>query len=251
MANIEVTGEFPTGEVLFASCDTKYFNDFGIPLAYSCNDTSNNLHLHVMHPSEDDYGTAAVLKNDLDIDFTVSFEEGGPKTREYYSCNRFIIAPHMINNGVEKMLIIDTDCLVMEPYIWPDADLGLFLRDPLPGTVGWEKEGTHVAAGMVLYTKKSQPFAEEVAQALSTSELIWFIDQVALWSCYKKHQLNPNEEAPYKFKEFKPHEMDWEFVDGSTIWTGKGPRKYDNEKYVGKQQHFRDKFNEVGERFWK
>ena len=101
MGEIEVTGEFPSGEVLFASCDTKYFNDFRIPLAYSCNETNNDLHLHVMHPSEDDYGTAAVLKNDLDINFTVSFEEGGPKTREYYSCNRFIIAPHIINNGVD------------------------------------------------------------------------------------------------------------------------------------------------------
>ena len=89
------------------------------------------------------------------------------------------------------MLIIDTDCLVMEPYIWPDADLGLFLRDPLPGTVGWEKEGTHVAAGMVLYTKKSQPFAQEVAQALSTNDLIWFVDQVALSDFSQNFQKTP------------------------------------------------------------
>ena len=101
-----------------------------------------------------------------------------------------------------------------------------------------------------MYTKKSQPFAHEVAQALSTNDLIWFVDQVALWSCYKKHQLNPNEEAPYKFKEFNSHEMDWEFVEGSTIWTGKGPRKYDNKTYVARQQYFRDQFNNVGERFW-
>ena len=250
MAELEVTGEFPTGEVLFASCDSKYFNDFGIPLAYSCNEVKNNLHLHVMNPNEDDYGTATVLKNDLDIQLTVSYEEGGPKTREYYSCNRFIIAPHMIANGVDKLMIIDTDCLVMNKYEWSDADLGLYLRDPLPGTVGWEKEGTNVAAGIVLYTKKSLPFAQEVAHALSTNELIWFIDQVALWSCYKKHQMNPNEDPAYKFEEFTSKEMDWEFIEGSTIWTGKGPRKYDNETYVAKQQYFRDQFNSAGERYW-
>ena len=32
--------------------------------------------------------------------------------------------------------------------------------------------------------------------------------------------------------------MDWEFVEGSTIWTGKGPRKYDNPTYVAKKAEF-------------
>ena len=32
--------------------------------------------------------------------------------------------------------------------------------------------------------------------------------------------------------------MDWEFKDGTTIWTGKGPRKYDNPVYVMKKKEF-------------
>ena len=72
MAEIEVTGEFPTGDVLFASCDSKYFNEFGIPLVYSCNIAGNDLHVHVMHPTVDDYSTAAVLKNDVDTHFLFS-----------------------------------------------------------------------------------------------------------------------------------------------------------------------------------
>ena len=48
MAEIEVTGEFPTGDVLFASCDSKYFNEFGIPLVYSCNIAGNDLHIQVI-----------------------------------------------------------------------------------------------------------------------------------------------------------------------------------------------------------
>ena len=252
MAEIEVTGEFPTGDILFASCDSKYFNEFGIPLVYSCNIAGNDLHIHVMHPTVDDYSTAAVLKNDVDINLTISHETGGPKTREYYSCNRFIIAPHLISNGADKILIIDTDCLVMNEFEWPDAELGLFLRDPLPGTVGWEKEGTHVAAGMVLYTKKSLEFAEEVAQALSQNELIWFVDQVALWSCYRKHNKNDYVGPTYPdFVQFTNEDMDWEFIEGSTIWTGKGPRKYDNPTYVAKQQEFRDIFSGAGGRYWK
>ena len=26
--------------------------------------------------------------------------------------------------------------------------------------------------------------------------------------------------------------MDWNFLDGTVIWTGKGNRKYDNPRYV-------------------
>jgi hypothetical protein len=32
--------------------------------------------------------------------------------------------------------------------------------------------------------------------------------------------------------------MDWEFVEGTTIWTGKGPRKYDNPTYLAKKSFF-------------
>ena len=39
---------------------------------------------------------------------------------------------------------------------------------------------------------------------------------------------------------FGPEFMDWEFIEGTTIWTGKGPRKYDNPVYVGKKEEFAD-----------
>ena len=37
---------------------------------------------------------------------------------------------------------------------------------------------------------------------------------------------------------FGPEFMDWEFIENTTIWTGKGPRKYDNPVYVGKKEEF-------------
>lgn len=42
---------------------------------------------------------------------------------------------------------------------------------------------------------------------------------------------------------FRDHDksfMDWEFVEGSTIWTGKGPRKYENTIYVNKKNELTD-----------
>jgi len=43
--------------------------------------------------------------------------------------------------------------------------------------------------------------------------------------------------------------MDWEFVEGTTIWTGKGPRKYDNPTYVGKKNEF-NRLGDATTRCW-
>jgi hypothetical protein len=32
--------------------------------------------------------------------------------------------------------------------------------------------------------------------------------------------------------------MDWEFIEGTVIWTGKGPRKYENQKYLAAKKTF-------------
>tara|TARA_R100000808_G_scaffold7318_1_gene21569 strand:+ start:6184 stop:6924 length:741 start_codon:yes stop_codon:yes gene_type:complete len=242
---IELSGDKPNGDVLFCSCDQKYFHDFAKPLAYTANENNNDLHIHVMNPDERTAADFVLLKHDLDINLTISQEHGGPENREYYSCNRFIIAPHLLQQGARRLMIIDADCLIMNHIEFPDADLGLFLRDPLPGTVGWEKEGTKCAAGMVYMTQQSLDFAMEVSTALCQNKLIWFIDQVALWQTYNKWR------DKYKFYQFTEKDMDWEFIEGTSIWTGKGPRKYDNETYVRHQQVYRDMWDGAEERFWK
>ncbi len=227
----EIKGDKPMGDVLFASCDSKYFNNFGIPLLYSANDHEHTLHLHVINPTSDDIVTLKDLQ--VKKDFTYTIEENNIQSREYYSCNRFMVAPTFLETA-DRLLIIDTDCLVMNKMEFPEADFGLFLRDPLPGTVGWEQEGTHVAAGMVLLSKQSMEFAKDLSKALYEHELIWFLDQVMLWRLYNVYK------DELFFHKFTPDDMDWEFLPDTKIWTGKGPRKYDNEKYCGVQQKYRD-----------
>jgi len=227
----EIKGHRPTGNVLFASCDSKYFNDFGIPLLYSANEHGHALHLHVMNPTKNDVTTLRDLE--ARKNFTFTHEENNIHAREYYSCNRFMVAPAFLETA-DKLLIIDTDCLVMNELEFPDADLGLYLRDPLPGTVGWEQEGTHVAAGMVLLSKQAIDFARDLSKALYEHQLIWFLDQVMLWRLYNVYK------EKLSFHQFMPEDMDWEFLPDTKIWTGKGPRKYDNPKYVAEQQKYRD-----------
>ncbi len=131
----EINGERPIGDVIFASCDSVYFNNFGIPLLYSANEHGNDLHIHIMNPTYEDIVLAQNLKNEMKVNFTYSYEQTPANVREYYSCNRFMVAPYFLETA-DRILIIDTDCLIMQKLEFPDAELGLFLRDPIPGTVG-------------------------------------------------------------------------------------------------------------------
>ena len=38
--------------------------------------------------------------------------------------------------------------------------------------------------------------------------------------------------------KFDGNFMDWEFIEGTTIWTGKGPRKFENQKYLKAKKDF-------------
>jgi hypothetical protein len=245
---VELSGDTPKGDVLFCSCDSIYFEEFAKPLAYSANQHGNDLHIHVMEPTEKNKADFILLKDDVSIDLTISEEVGGFNNREYYSCNRFIVAPYLLQQGAERLLIIDTDCLIMDHLDFPEADLGLFLRKPWENHNEWETLASHVAAGMVYYTQTSFSFAAEVSEALTKNKLIWFIDQVALWKTYERDKLTGVRN--YVFHKFTEKDMDWEFVEGTKVWTGKGSRKYDNPIYLAEQQKYRDRWKGIEERFW-
>jgi hypothetical protein len=75
-------------------------------------------------------------------------------------------------------------------------------------------------------------FALNVANRIRQGPITWFLDQVAISETYQ------NMKDRYNYHYFDSKFMDWEFVEGSTIWTGKGPRKYDNPTYVAKKAEF-------------
>jgi hypothetical protein len=143
------------------------------------------------------------------------------------------IVDFMERNPEEDYLVIDTDCLIMNHIeISGDDQIGLFLREPLPGTQGWENQGSRVAAGVVYYSHDAINFAKKVRLRIKQGPLAWFLDQVALNETYQSHI------GDYRFNYFDNKFMDWEFIEGTTIWTGKGPRKYDNPTYVSKKNEF-------------
>lgn len=251
--------EEPKGFVIFASCDNEYAKLHAPSFIHSVAKAGNNPHVHIIDPELD--GLEALLnvknfvKTKYDIDATISAEYSHIKSkyspepaRVYYACNRFLVAPKLMESygGITSLMVSDIDSLFMRHIDEPGYGLGLFLREPLPETVGWEQEGTRVAAGIFYFNRdpRNMGFAETVAKVIwsniNEGNMRWFLDQVALSYTFEQFKtlVGGVGYVDSDFHCFTPDEMDWEFKEGTMIWTGKGPRKYDNPTYVAKKREF-------------
>ena len=249
-------GEVPTTPVIMAACDSHYFMRFAPAFVSSIDrNTRFDAHIHVVNPTEEVLALACVLNsrvsnqitytfNDLDLstlgkDFKSSGASNRPEVRAYYASLRFLVAPFLLQHA-GQLLILDIDCMVMNDFEMPTKPVGYFPREPLKGTVGWEAEGTKCAAGCVYFHKDALNICDAVGETLGGLELRWFNDQIAL-----NHVIS---QVPEQFvHKFDGNFMDWEFKEGTTIWTGKGPRKYDNETYVARQHVYHDDIMDIKE----
>jgi len=231
-----IYGELPTSAAVFAACDSKYFMEHAGPFLYSASEHGFPVHIHVVNPTDKVLSYAAILASTSVTHTTFTFHDvdltqlSSEQERAYYACARFQVAPHILKFA-EKLLILDIDCLIMNAFSFPNKQVGYFPREPLPGTVGWEKEGTAVAAGAVFFSKEAHSACEAVGKFLDKLPLQWFNDQIALNQVMKQ--------IPEEYVEkFDAEFMDWEFKQGTAIWTGKGPRKFDNATYVAKKKEY-------------
>lgn len=242
-------GEVPSSPAIMAACDSLYFMKFAPAFVGSiAKNTNFNIHLHVVNPTDEVLALACYLNsrvenrvtytfNDLDLttlgkDFKVSDVSTRPEVRAYYASLRFLVAPYILQHA-SQLLILDIDCMVMTDFDFPKKPVGYFPREPLPNTVGWEQAGTQCAAGCVYFHKDALNVCNAVADTLGGLELRWFNDQIAL-----NHVISQVPEQ--LVHPFDGNFMDWEFKEGTTIWTGKGPRKYDNKTYLSKQHAYDD-----------
>ena len=256
-----INGAIPKEFTVLASADPRYLRDHGPALAASAAVCGNNLHLHVVNASDSDWAfmqelgikaTALARRHENRLNFTFSSEEtdlskhSDEQKRVYYSCNRFVVAANMMLNDCGPLFISDIDCVIMKRIMQPDEDIGLFLREPFPNANPWETLGSHVAAGAVFYNKtaKACEYAVAVGQTIINNKLIWFLDQVALWHVY--NQIKEHTSC----KKFDGQLMDWEFIEGTRIWTGKGNRKYDNSLYVSQKKKYSDMLPSLEEVAW-
>lgn len=234
--------ERPAGDIIFASCDGNYFREHAVPFVSSANVAKNNVHIHVVNPKDDIKAMMSdITSRKLKISVTLSLEYTDLTSlaeNTYFASNRFMIASQLLEEA-KRIMIVDIDCLIMAHIEFPEnKDLGLFLRDSAPGTTGWVALGTKVAAGMVFVTRDSKDFLVGVQRRIFEHGLVWYVDQVAL---YEQFIAGGWEENP-RFLNFNNGDLDWEFTEGSKIWTGKGERKNSNAVYLDKKKEFAQKF---------
>jgi hypothetical protein len=232
---MEIYGELPTGPVVFAACDSLYFEEHAPSFVYSANCVNKDVHIHICNPTERALALASILNATTQVKCTFTFNDidiANPteETRSYYACLRFFVLPAILPHA-KKVLTLDIDCLIMKPFEFPEQMIGYFPREPLPGTIGWEAQGTRVAAGAVYTSMGAFDHVVEVVRQIKQSPMRWFVDQIALSTVFTKL---PKEKVFHYDSSF----MDWEFVQGSVIWTGKGPRKYENQTYISKKIEF-------------
>jgi hypothetical protein len=253
-----IYGEIPSGFVILSSCDPIYLRDHAPAFIASCALAKNAVHLHIISPSADDLAFAYTLrlrakKISSDFVMTITAEDTNlrdlnpEQRRTYYACNRFLVAEKLMYIASDlDMFITDIDCVLIQHVDQPKEDVGLFLREPLPGTVGWEAQGTRVAAGAVYYSRKASFFCQDVADIIHSNPLRWFLDQVAINTVYEQNK----DDINIVFKQFDSNLMDWEFREGTVIWTGKGSRKYHDKTYLAKKASFSDQLPEMEQIAW-
>jgi hypothetical protein len=230
-------GELPLSPVVMAACDSKYFIEHAPSFIYSATEHDFDVHVHVVNPTDEVLSLAALLSSTVDKRVTYSFHDmdfkefAAEQERAYYACTRFAVAPHVLQTA-KKILILDIDCMIMDNFEFPELPVGYFPRtDEVHAANDWERQGMKVAAGAVYLHVDAMNVAQAIAATIEGLPVRWFNDQIAL-----SHIIDQlPEEVCHKFdNEF----MDWEFEEGTSIWTGKGPRKYENETYVAKKKSY-------------
>lgn len=221
--------------VALISCDSEYFLTHAPAYIQSARNISMRVHLHLINPN---IAAKSLLDKFRADDISISYEEDSPGDRVYYACNRFIVASILLSQTlVEEMFITDIDALWMKNPISPVESVGLFTRDPLPGTIGWEAEGTKVAAGIV-YVRNSQEarvYLDRVAEYIMYEKTpAWFLDQIALHASLRYLK---------EYHRFDSNFMDWEFREGTVMWTGKGDRKHTNQTYLAMKKKYAEMFS--------
>jgi hypothetical protein len=233
-------GELPTSPVVFAACDSEYFMKFAPAFVESiAKNTNKDIHIHVINPTDHVLSLSCILNAIVTKDTRITYtftdvdlsELDDAQTRALYASTRFMLLPPILQSA-RKVMILDIDCMVMREFEYPEKAVGYFPRESLPGTVGWEAEGTKVAAGAFYLDDRALSVAEGISKVLGELPLQWFNDQIALSSVINSIQTKD------EITTFDNQFMDWEFKEGTTIWTGKGPRKYENETYVSKQEEY-------------
>jgi hypothetical protein len=181
--------------VVFVACDTAYFFQHALHLAYSIHESNAgklDLHLHLYSPDQSVLAEIDLLRKRLPgLSIGVSAEYGAvpmDHLPSYYATARFVRAYQILGQYRSELCIMDADALFNGDWdkfiarLKPQTELVLACPETAPF---WE----HVLAGFVYCrpTPLAEHFLAKVSQFIlrnmELKSVIWFTDQIALSAC--------------------------------------------------------------------
>lgn len=233
-----IKGNLPnSGNVLLAACDDRYFYNFALGLIKSIERLGQPeaFHLLLLQPSGKVIEEAATLSKTLKhVRLTYSIDpcalaEGLPRREIYYTAARFLLAPLILEAGVERLLMIDVDA-VMNRSPWPiipsdfDHQCGAFIfrrNEKHP----WRK----ILASAVLLN--NSPGSMRLANAIAVSIAVslgkkpkYHIDQILpFYVCDFASKTIQN----FSTVDIPPKLMGYDYEPEAAFWTVKGHQALD------------------------
>jgi tetratricopeptide (TPR) repeat protein len=227
--------------VIFFAADSSFFWDHGLVLIESAGRRSPlaTCHVHVINPDAEVVSAIEAVRKLLpEFRLSYSFEhvdfEGCSDIhiRTYYASVRFVRLAEVFARSPAHYLCIDADGIVRSDVTAKItahgddlADASIYLRfDPRPHM------SVLASASLWRPTRAAAQLLNEVGMligsTLETRESIWFLDQIVL-----QHVLRHSAGEDAIVRPLDITYLDWFFHDESLIWTGKGKRKSDNNRY--------------------
>jgi hypothetical protein len=242
---------YPTKDCIFTACDSVYYDNFAPTLIESAKEHGVHVHVHFMG-TRAELDRSQVTRIALEREnFSVSLcdvpnPETAPQRRVFYACGRIIGASEAAavfsHLGVEanpSYFLLDVDSIVRGQLTFPGADLCYYKTDPATSGAqnDIEREGMHLLASAFVRPTQIANYLHRVAHECHISQYAyWFLDQVQM---YRHLDLVPEDKISLMNDL---NILDIEFVGGTAIWTGRGPRKYTEAKYMTTAARYRDKF---------
>ena len=238
---MKIDGSFPTGSVIFSACDDSYFREHGGALIHSADDIGKDIHFHVCNPSEQtkDLQDKIINNTKVKVSFTshninvdsgplyekipISYGVSRRKSHVYYACMRFFLARKILE-AADKVLIVDTDSVFMNDFDWPKENYGFYPRLGSP-------PHRATAAGVVYFQKPALETLHLLEEKIYSLPWQWGVDQESLSYYFS----NVVKEKSHIFdKTF----LDWNFIEDTVLWTGKGDHKRLNKTYIETKNKF-------------
>jgi tetratricopeptide (TPR) repeat protein len=230
----------PEDVVIFLVVDKVYFWKHALVLMGSIARRSPGAkcHVHVVNPDRKVAEAIEAIRQLLPK-FGISFTYEHPDftrctdihIRTYFASVRFVRLAQLIAEAPANYLCVDADCIVRGEIAnrLPDGDIGdvaIRLRYD-------ERPHLTVAAGALVLrpTPAARQFIDQVAKpierTLEAGEAVWFLDQIVL-----SHAVRELQDRNGHVSQLDMTYIDWFFDENSLIWTGKGKRKLESDRYT-------------------